>query len=785
MPSQQSGAARGPQHWLQQLRSMSRWSLALLAGAVLVAMVLVMVIAAAFAYTKLPPIDALTDYRPKLPLRVFTADGVLIGEFGAEHRDFVRIADVPPVMKEAILAAEDERFYQHGGVDYRGVLRAALSNILHPSGHAQGASTITQQVAKNFFLSPERSLKRKLYEMLLAFKIESALSKDQILEAYINQIYLGEQAYGFASAEQMYFGKPLKDITVAEAAVLAGLPKGPSLNNPVVNPIRAKERQQYVLGRMLALGYLTQSQFEQAKAENPVVRDAGITFSVRADYVAEIARELTYDQFKEESYTRGLNVYTTIVSDHQRAAYQAVRSGLLDYERRQRYEGPEGYIELPPSTGDARSDARSDQLQEAVDDALSDVRDDDEILAAVVLDASPKVVRVVRGGDDAPIEISGDGLRAVAATISDKTPAARRIRRGAIIRIMRNAKGGWDIVQIPRVEAALVAGDSQTGAVHALVGGFDFAHNNFNHVTQAWRQPGSSFKPFLYSSALEKGFTPATLVDDAPIVIDAAQNGGTTWAPKNDDDKYGGPTTLRNALARSVNMVSIRILEAITPKYVQSYIPRFGLDAEKHPPYLTMALGAGSVTAWQMLGAYSVFANGGYKINPYLITRITDANGVEVAHAPAIRAADPANRVIDERNAFLMDSMLKGVVHFGTGAQAGAVLKRSDIAGKTGTTNDAVDAWFDGYANAGEVAITWVGFDQPRSLGSHEFAAGVALPIWISYMQSVLKGVPQVERAVPQGITNVGGEYYYSEFLPAQDPGQTAAHSESPVSNTN
>jgi penicillin-binding protein 1A len=340
-------------------------------------------------------------------------------------------------------------------------------------------------------------------------------------------------------------------------------------------------------------------------------------------------------------------------------------------------------------------------------------------------------------------------------------------------------------LQIPRVEAALVAGDSQTGAVHALVGGFDFAHNNFNHVTQAWRQPGSSFKPFLYSSALEKGFTPATLVDDAPIVIDAAQNGGTTWAPKNDDDKYGGPTTLRNALARSVNMVSIRLLEAITPKYVQSYIPRFGLDAEKHPPYLTMALGAGSVTAWQMLGAYSVFANGGYKINPYLITRITDANGVEVAHAPAIRAADPANRVIDERNAFLMDSMLKGVVHFGTGAQAGAVLKRSDIAGKTGTTNDAVDAWFDGYANAGEVAITWVGFDQPRSLGSHEFAAGVALPIWISYMQSVLKGVPQLERAVPQGITNVGGEYYYSEFLPAQDPGQTAAHSESPVSNTN
>ncbi len=506
---------------------------------------------------------------------------------------------------------------------------------------------------------------------------------------------------------------------------------------------------------------------------------------MHAEYIAEIARELTYDQFKEDSYTRGLNVYTTIIADHQRAAYQALRSGLLDYQRRQRYDGPEGYISLPASAGDARSDSKSEQIQDLVDDTLGDVRDDDQMLAAVVLDASPKVVRVLRSDDDVPIEITGDGLRASAAAISDKMPAARRIRRGAIIRIMKNAKGGWDIVQIPRVEAAFVAGDSQTGAVHALVGGFDFTHNNFNHVTQAWRQPGSSFKPFLYSSALEKGFTPATLVDDEPIVIDAVQNGGTTWAPKNDDDRYGGPTTLRNALARSVNMVSIKILQAITPRYVQSYIARFGLEPDKHPPYLTMALGAGSVTPWQMLGAYSVFANGGYKVNPYLIASITDANGTEVAHAPPLHAADPANRVIDERNAFLMDSMLKGVVHFGTGAQAGMVLKRSDIAGKTGTTNDAVDAWFDGYANGGEVAITWVGYDQPQSLGSHEFAAGVALPIWISYMQSVLKGVPQSERAVPQGMTSVGGEYYYSEFQPAQDASQSGAPAEPAVSNTN
>ena len=781
MPNQQSGPASGPRQWINELRLLSLRSLLLLAGGLLLSALLVLVIATAFAYAKLPSIDALTDYRPKLPLRVFTADGVLIGEFGAEHRSFVRIADVPEVMKHAILSAEDERFYQHGGIDYLGMLRAAVMDVLHPNSRAQGASTITQQVAKNFFLSPERNLKRKYYEILLAFKIESALSKDQIFEAYINQIYLGEQAYGFASAEQVYFGKALKDITPAEAAILAGLPKEPSSGNPVVNPIRAKQRQQYVLGRMLAHGYLTQAQYDQAKTENPVVHDAGITFAVHAEYIAEIARELTYDQFKEDSYTRGLNVYTTIMSDHQKAAYQAVRSGLLDYQRRQRYEGPEAYVELPASTGDARSDAKSDQVQEVVDDAVDEARDDDEILAAVVLDASPKLVRVLRGGDEVPIEISGDGLRASAAAISDKTPAAKRIRRGAVVRIMKNAKGGWDIVQIPRVEAAFVAGDAQTGAVHALVGGFDFAHNNFNHVTQAWRQPGSSFKPFLYSAALEKGFTPATLVDDEPIVIDAAQNGGTTWAPKNDDDKYGGPTTLRNALAKSVNMVSIRVLQAITPKYVQSYIPRFGLDPERHPPYLTMALGAGSVTPWQMLGAYSVFANGGYKVNPYLIGRITDANGLEVAHAAPLLAADPANRVIDVRNAYLMDSMLKGVVRFGTGAHAGAVLNRADIAGKTGTTNDARDAWFDGYANGGEVAVTWVGYDQPQSLGSHEFAAGVALPIWISYMQSVLKGVPQTERAVPQGITTVGGESYYSEFLPAEDTSQP----DQAISNTN
>jgi len=425
----------------------------------------------------------------------------------------------------------------------------------------------------------------------------------------------------------------------------------------------------------------------------------------------------------------------------------------------------------------------SPQIAALIDGALQEHSDDDDIEAAVVLDASPNLVRVARMDTETPIDIASDGLKLVTVALTEKASLAKRIRRGAVVRINKNAGGRWEIVQVPRVETAVVAGDSKTGAVHALVGGFDFARSNFDHVTQAWRQPGSSFKPFLYSAALEKGFTAATLIDDAPIVIDAAQNGGVAWQPKNDDDQYDGPTTLRAALAKSKNMVSIRILEAITPRYVQSYIPRFGLDPDRHPPYLTMALGAGSVTPWQMLGAYAVFANGGYKINPYLIERITDSNGTELAHAAPVKVNDEANRVIDVRNAFIMDSMLKGVVRFGTGARAGAVLKRADLAGKTGTTNEARDAWFDGYANGGEVAVTWVGYDQPQSLGSHEFANGVALPIWIAYMQQILKGVPQTERATPEGILTIDNEYYYAEFPPAQ--AQALAPSISAVQNTN
>lgn len=722
---------------------------------------LLLTLATALAYKNLPPIDSLTDYRPKIPLRVYTADNVLIGEFGEERRNVVRIADVPLVMKQAILAAEDDRFYQHGGIDYLGVLRAASINALHGTafggGRRQGASTITQQVARNFFLSSEQSYTRKFYEILMAFKIESTLTKDQILEVYINQIYLGQRAYGFGSAERVYFGKSLKDITAAEAAMLAGLPRAPSTYNPIVNPEKARARQRYVLGRMLSLGFLTDDEYRKALDEKPGVKVEGTEFSVHAEYVAEMARQIAYDQFKEETYTRGLNVYTTLISNDQNTAYNALRSGILAYERRHSYDGPEGFADLPSNAA---------ELDQAVEDALLEYTDSDDILAAVVLDANAKVVHAARQGET--YEITGDGLKFAAPSLSDKAVPTKKIRRGAIIRIAQTGKGTWEIIELPQVQGAFVAASCEDGSVHALVGGFDFNRNKFNHVTQAWRQPGSSFKPFVYSAALEKGFTPATVINDAPIVIDAALTGSQTWEPKNYDNKYDGPITLRQALQRSKNMVSIRILQAIGPKYVQNYIGRFGFDPDKHPAYLPMALGAGSVTPWQMLGAYSVFANGGFKVNPYFIARITDSTGQILAKAEPALADNEANRVIDARNAYLMDNLLKSVARAGTAAQVTVVLKRHDLGGKTGTTNDSRDVWFAGYSNQNVVGIAWIGFDQPKSLGDREVGGGLALPIWLAYMQTELKGDPEKDRVMPPGVVTVAGEVYYAESQPGQ-----------------
>ncbi len=727
----------------------------LIAGLIFIG-TLIVAFALTMAYPNLPALDSLTDYRPKMPLRIFSSDNVLIGEFGEERRNVVRFKDIPEVMKKAVLAIEDDRFYEHGGVDYVGIVRAALHNLA--GGAKQGASTITQQVARNFFLTSEQTLKRKAYEILMAWKIEENLSKDQILEVYMNQIYLGQRAYGFSSAAQIYFGKELKNITVAEAAMLAGLPKAPSTFNPVANPKRAKVRQQYILQRMHMLKYITDEQFEKAKIEELKIKTDSTEFGIHAEYVAEMARQLVYEQFKEETYTRGLNVYTTITKADQSAAYTSLRRGVMDYGRRHSYRGPEAYIDIP---------ATKEAADEAMEQQLSEHPDSDDIIAAMVLTATPqKIDAVLLSGEE--ISIRGTGLAFGSSWLSDKAAPNHRIKRGALIRVSKeNTKEGtaWAITQMPEVESAFVAARTSDGAIRALVGGFDFNRNKFNHVTQAWRQPGSSFKPFIYSASLEKGLSPATIINDAPISFGAGQTGGQAWEPKNYDGKYEGPMSMRKGLTKSKNMVSIRILNKIGAKYGQEYATRFGFDADKNPPYLTLALGAGAVTPLQMAGAYAVFANGGYKINPYLISKVTDATGRVLSEVKPDQAGDEANRIIDERNAFLMDSMMKDVVRFGTAATAGRALKRPDLAGKTGTTNDSIDAWFAGYQPK-LVGIAWIGFDQPKNLGNKETGGGVALPIWIGYMQSALKNIPPEERVVPQGLIQVGSEYYYVENPP-------------------
>jgi penicillin-binding protein 1A len=712
----------------------------------------VLVFALAMAYPNLPALDTITDYRPKMPLRIFTADNVLIGEFGEERRTLVHFKDIPDVMKKAVLSIEDDRFYEHSGIDYLGIMRAAFRNAT--GGARQGASTITQQVARNFFLSSEQTFKRKAYEAMLAWKIEKNLSKDQILELYMNQIYLGQRAFGFQSAAQIYFGKDLRDITVAEAAMLAGLPKAPSAYNPVVNPTRAKTRQQYILVRMHQLGYISDAQFAQAKVEPLKIKTDSAAFGVHAEYVAEMARQLVYEQFKEDTYTRGLNVFTTITKADQDAAYLALRRGVMDYERRRAYRGPESFIDLP--SGKAAAD-------EAIEAELAEHPDSDNIIAAVVLQASSTQVQAAIASGET-ITLSGSGLAFAKAWLSDKAAPNRRVRRGAVIRVMQDDESKWLITQMPEVESAFVAANTEDGAIRALVGGFDFNRNKFNHVTQAWRQPGSSFKPFIYSASLERGLSPATIINDAPISFDAGQTGGQAWEPKNYDSKYDGPMTMRRGLQQSKNMISIRILNKIGARYGQEYAARFGFDPERNPAYLTLALGAGATNPLQMAGAYAVFANGGYRVSPYLISKVTDSDGKVLSEARPARAGDEANRVIDARNAFLMDSMLKDVVRHGTANKAMA-LKRTDLAGKTGTTNDSIDAWFAGYQPK-LVGIAWMGYDKPRNLGARETGGGLALPIWIGYMQKALKDQPMVEREVPAGLVQYGSEYYYAETPP-------------------
>ena len=742
-------------------------SLALVAvGTVLLTVVLL--------YPNLPSIEAVTDYRPKLPLRVFTVEGDVIGEFGEEKRSFVRVRDFPAVMKQAVISAEDERFYQHSGVDYLGLVRAAATNIL--AGKIKGgASTITQQVARNFFLSNEQTLPRKISEWLLAFKIEKSLTKDQILEIYLNHIFLGNRAFGFAAASRVYYNKDVSQLTAAEAAMLAGIPKAPSLYNPFNNVKRATLRQQYVLRRMNELGYLNDEGVKTAKAEVLKFNRERQMYSVNAEYVAEMTRQELFEQYGEKAYVSGIRVYTTIRKLDQEAALAALRKGVLEYDRRHGYRGPEGSITLS-----------SDKVEteELIEETLQEKDIIGDLMPAIVMAADSKqVIAHTKRGDT--ITLTGDALKFVARALSEKASSSK-LSRGSIIRLVLDEKGQWSVGQLPKVEAALVSVDPANGAIHALVGGFDFTANKFNHATQAMRQPGSSFKPFVYSAALEKGFTPATVVNDAPVVFDPGRNGGQIWEPKNYDSKYEGPMRLRQALAKSKNMVSIRVLQAIGPNYAQDYITRFGFDPKQHPAYLTMALGAGSSTPLQMAGAYAVFANGGYRVKPYFISKITDdKGGILFEAAPEKAGGDdtkidanikPAERVIDPRNAFIMTSLLRDVVRYGTAARAMS-LGRNDLSGKTGTTNDSLDAWFAGF-NSNLVAVTWIGFDNPASLGEAETGGGASLPMWMYYMGKVLKGVKEQPFEPPAGVAMVplAGEFgrdgkQLMEFVYAENAG--------------
>ena len=700
----------------------------------------------------LPSIDALTEYQPKIPLRVYTADKVLIGEFGEERRDFVPIAQIPDSMKHAIIAIEDNNFYEHNGVDLEGVVRAAIANLWRSK--SQGASTITMQVARTFLLTRKKTYSRKLQEIMLAYRIEQELSKDKILELYMNQIYLGQRAYGFGAAARTYFGKPIQQLTIAEAAMLAGLPKAPASANPVVNPKRATERQQYVLKRMHDLGFINDAQYEQAKHEKLHVLPDGGRLHTHAEFAAENVRQFMYSQYKDDIYTKGYVVYTTIDKADQDAAYAAVRRGVLDYDRRHGYRGPEAFIDLPDD---------EEERQQAIDEALLRHPDSDDLKAAVVISVAPKVIHARTLHDD-DITIAGDGLRFAAASLSARAAEQKKIRPGAIIRVMQDSKGKWSVSQLPEVEAALVSISGLDGGIKAMVGGFDFGLNQFDHVTQAWRQPGSTIKPFIYSSALEKGFSPATLINDAPLGDEAPVVQGKAWNPSNDDGVYDGPITMRTALKKSKNLVSIRILRKITPGYARQYLTRFGFDLDRQPDNLTLTLGTGSVTPLQLARAYAVFANGGFKLAPYLIEKVLDSKGNVLLGARHPQAGDEAARVIDPRNAFVMDSMLRDVAHSGTGYMAGQRLARPDVAGKTGTTDNAMDGWFAGYARD-LVSVAWMGYDQPKSLGSREFGSSLALPIWIDFMRTGLRDKPPIGAVVPPGITQVDGDWVYNEYL--------------------
>lgn len=709
-------------------------------------------IAVLVTYPKLPSLDAVTHYNPKMPLQIYSADGKLIGIYGEERRSFMKIEEFPVVLKQAVIAAEDKRFYDHWGVDVMGIARAMVGNFT--SGSVQsGASTITQQVAKNFFLTNERTFTRKFNEALLAYKIEKTLTKDQILELYFNQIYLGQRAYGFAAASEAYFNKPVHDLDLAEASILAGLPKAPSAFNPIVNPKRAKIRQEYILNNMEDLGMITSAEKTAALNQTLTYERARFDLDEYSLYAAEMARQAMFEKYGDEAYTQGFKVYTTVNSNLQKVATRSLRKALDTFDRGRRFHGAEALVNL-------KKLQQEGDLDEQLEQYLSTLSVVEERIPAVVLKASNNALNVYIE-NVGRVSLSANQISLVKAAINNSKLGDKQVQEGAVIRVKKN-KGTWVVVQSPDLQGALVSINAQTGAVYAIVGGYDFNQRAFNRATQAMRQPGSTFKPFIYSAGLDKGFTVSSVVNDAPIELPGLGAGGKAWRPKNSNGRYAGYITLRQALVASKNMVTIRVMMAVTPQGAQQYIQRFGFKAKDHPATLAMSLGSGSVTPMQMAEAYAIFANGGYRVSAYIIDKIYDGTGRLRAQTKPLVAGENAKLAIDPRNAFIMNTLLRDVVRVGTGARASAI-GRSDIHGKTGTTNDGKDAWFVGY-NPEVVTAVYVGFDTPKSLGASGYGGVIALPVWVDFMREALKGKPVLTQKPPAGLVQRGGEYYYQEY---------------------
>ncbi|MEO7326828.1 MAG: penicillin-binding protein 1A [Dokdonella sp.] len=750
---------------------------------------------------RLPSVDTLKDVRLQVPMRVKSADDKLIATFGETKRTPVRIEEVPERLKHAFLAAEDADFYSHRGIDAGGIARAVWLTVTTGSKHVAGGSTITQQVARMFFLSSEVSYTRKLSEIFLAFRIENALSKDEILALYLNKSFFGHRSYGIAAAAEFYYGKKLDQLTLPECAMLASIPKFPSTGNPLSRPQRALERRAYVLGRMLENHFIDQAEHDQALKEPDLAQPHEAPVEVEAQYFAELVRQEAIDRLGNNALTDGYVVKTTLDSTQQEAAVVALRDALISYDQRHGYRGAEAHVELAATAG-----------QNEWDDALADYRSIADLDPGLVTDSDKTSVAIYLGEGKT---VSLDQASLTWARHGSAKSLSDVLKRGDIIRLRDNPQDDtWKLTQIPAAEAAIVALNPEDGAIQSMVGGLSFQRSKFNRATQSARQPGSGFKPFLYSAAFEHGFTPASVLNDAPVQFPDPSKPDGVWSPKNDDDTFQGPMRLREALVKSVNLVSVRLLDAIGVHYAREYITRFGLSLDQIPENLSMALGTAAVAPLAMARGYAVFANGGYLVDPYMISEIDDRDGKVIwradpatacascggrqlgenatvptpaettgafnpigsAHAgPATDAqANPgqphlAPRAIDARNAYLVTSMMRDVIRRGTGAAA-MVLKRNDLAGKTGSTNDHRDAWFTGF-NAKIVASCWVGFDDFSSLGRGEFGAKAALPIWIDFMRTALKDIPEQTFDMPPGITRVRIDPVSGLLAAAGEPG--------------